>query len=116
MPLILACIALLIIMNGYLHDLVVLNGISVEILYSESENHEKLLQEETQGQLFWMCNTSFSEEENPLNKTITWKNEYFFPVKGLLNMIVSETKLELSGKVQKQTWSMSQIIRYVDQN
>lgn len=116
MPLILACIVLLIIMNGYLHDLVILNGMSVEVLYAESGNREVLLEEETQNRLFWLSNTAFSEAEDPLKRTISWKYKYPFPLKGLLNMIIDEKELELSGEVQKQAWSMSQIIRYVDQN
>lgn len=116
MPLILACIVLLIIMNGYLHDLVILNGMSVEVLYAESGNREMLLQEETQGRLFWLSNTVFSETEDPFKRKITWKNNYSFPLNGLLNMIIDKKELELSGEVQKQAWSMSQIIRYVDQN
>lgn len=116
MPLILACLVFLIIINGYLHDLVVVTGSSVEVLYSETEDMEKLFQENVQGQLFWQSNVVYSENEDPMRKSITWKNKYSFPLKGLLNMIISETEPELSGKVQKQAWSMSQIIRYVNQN
>lgn len=116
MPVILACLVFLIVMNGYLHDLVVMNGITVEVLYSETEDMEKLIQENLQGQLFWQSNVECSKDENPLKTTIIWKNKYSFPLKGILNMIINETEPEVSGKVQKQAWSMSQIIRYVDQN
>lgn len=118
MPVVLACLVLLIVINGYLHDMVVMNGISTEILYAdaESENAEKLFRETTQGQLFWKSNIDYSENEDPMKKTIIWKNKSFFPLKGILKMIIGDNNTELSGKVQKQAWSMSQIIRYVNQN
>lgn len=116
MPLTLACIALLIIMNGYLHDLVILDGISVEVLYGESDDKEKLFQEVTRGQLLWLHNAVYSEEEDSLKKILSWEKAYSLPVKGILSLIVDNTELELSGKAQRQSWSMSQIIRYVGQN
>lgn len=116
MPLVLTCLIFLIVINGYLHDLVVMTGSSLEVLYAETENTEKLFQENVQRQLFWKSNVEYSEDENSMRKSITWKNKSFFPLKGLLNMIIGETEPELSGKVQKQAWSMSQIIRYVNQN
>ena len=116
MPLTLACIALLIIMNGYLHDLVILDGISVEVLYGESDDKEKLFQEVTRGQLLWLHNAVYSEEEDFLKKILIWEKAYSLPVKGILSLIVDNTELELSGKAQRQSWSMSQIIRYVGQN
>ena len=101
MPVVLACLVLLIVINGYLHDMVVMNGISTEILYAdaESEDAEKLFRETTQGQLFWKSNVDYSENEDPMKKTIIWKNKSFFPLKGILNMIIGETNTELSGKV-----------------
>lgn len=116
MPLILACVVLLIVVNGYLHDLVILNGTAVEVLYSESEDKEKLFQEEVQNQLFWMSNMNISENENPISKSMIWKYNFSFPMEGLLAAIIDETELEISGEVQKQAWSMPQIIRYVNQN
>ncbi|MDD7388465.1 MAG: hypothetical protein PUG60_02190 [Lachnospiraceae bacterium] len=116
MPMILACFIFLIVINGYLHDMVVMNGRTVEVLYSETEDTEKLIQENLQGQLFWQSNVEYSKDENPLKTTIIWKNKYSFPLKGIMNMVINETEPEVSGKVEKQTWSMSQIIRYVDQN
>lgn len=116
MPLILACIVLLIVVNGYLHDYTILNGLAVEVLYSENEDKELLLRNEMQSQFFWMSNLDISESENHIDKAIAWKNKVSFPLKGLLNMIIDETDLEVSGEVHKQAWSMSQIIRYVNQN
>ena len=85
MPLTLACIALLIIMNGYLHDLVILDGISVEVLYGESDDKEKLFQEVTRGQLLWLHNAVYSEEEDSLKKILSWEKAYSLPVKGILS-------------------------------
>ncbi|MGN0357382.1 MAG: hypothetical protein ACI4E0_06140 [Blautia sp.] len=118
MPLVLACLVFLIVINGYLHDMVVMNGISTEVLYADAESGdaEKLIQETIEGQLFWKSNVECSENEDSMKKIITWKNKYSFPLKGILNMVISKNDSELSGKVQKQAWSMSQIIRYVNQN
>lgn len=118
MPVVLACLVLLIVINGYLHDMVVMNGISTEVLYADTESGdaEKMFQQIIQGQLFWRSNVECSENEDPMKRTITWKNKYSFPLKGILNMVISKNDPELSGKVQKQAWSMSQIIRYVNQN
>lgn len=115
-PLIMACIVLLIVVNGYLHDLVIINGKAVEILYSECEDQEVLLRDEIQAQLFWENSVDISESENHISRSITWKNRFSFPLKGLLSMILDQNELEVSGEVQRQSWSMSQIIRYVNQN
>lgn len=116
MPLILACIMLLIIMNGYLHDMVVLDAISVEVLYSEGEEKEKIFYEESQHRVLWLQNVDFSETEDVFKQHVIWKKTYSLPLKGLLSFVIGETEIDLSGDVQKQSWSMPQIIRYIKQN
>lgn len=113
---VLACVVLLIIMNGYLHDQVVLNGICVEILYSDQKNIEKVCQEEIQDRILWLTDVKFAKNENSFRKTISWNSKYTLPVDDLLAIVLSENSLKMAGKVQKQGWSMSQIIRYVNQN
>ena len=116
MPIILACIMLLIIMNGYLHDTVVLNGISVEVLYSDEEDKENIFCEEVQKRSLWLKNAEVSEQEDVFNTAVAWNKTYSLPLSGLLSFIVDETEIELSGGTQRQAWSMPQIIRYIKQN
>lgn len=116
MPLVLACIMLLIVMNGYLRDTVVLNGISVEVLYSDREDREKIFYEETQQRCLWLQSVEFSEKEDLFNRSVTWQKTYSLPLKGILSMVTGENEIDLSGGVQKRVWSVPQIIRYVKQN
>lgn len=116
MPLILACVMLLLIMNGYLHDMVVLNGISVEVLHSEIEDKEEIFYESVQQKTLWLQDVDFSENEDLFKSTVTWQKTYSLPLKGLLSLIIADTEIDLSGNVRKQAWSMPQIIRYIKQN
>ena len=117
MPLILSCIVLLIIMNGYLHDTVILNGIAAEVLYADEESDaEKLFYEETEKRVLWLKQVEVSKNEDPLSTTISWETVYALPLKKMLSAVTGEEEVELSGKVGKQSWSMAQIIRYVNQN
>ena len=117
MPLILSCIMLLIIMNGYLHDTVILNGIAAEVLYADEESDaEKLFYEEMEKRALWIKQVEVSENEDPLSTTISWETVYTLPLKNMLSAVTGEEEVELAGKVGKQSWSMAQIIRYVNQN
>lgn len=117
MPLILSCIMLLIIMNGYLHDTVILNGIAAEVLYADEESEaEKLFYEEMEKRVLWLKQVEVSENEDPLSTTISWETVYALPLKNMLSAVTGEEEVELAGKVGKQSWSMAQIIRYVNQN
>lgn len=116
MPIVLACIILLIVMNGYLHDMVILNGISAEVLYADMEDREKIFYEETQKRSLWLQNVEFAETEDLFNRTVTWKQTFSLPLKGMLSMVTGESQIDLSGSIQKSVWSMPQIIRYVKQN
>lgn len=116
MPLILACIMLLLIMNGYLHDMVVINGISVEVLYSEADDKEEIFYESIQQRTLWMQDVDFSESEDLFKTTVTWQKTYSLPLKGLISLLIADTEIELSGGARKQAYSMSKIIRYVKQN
>ena len=78
MPLILACITLLIVVNFYLHDLVILNGMVTEAIYGDSENMEQVVKEDMQKRLFCLQSVEISSSENPLTKSMSWEKEYFF--------------------------------------
>lgn len=110
MPIILACIFLLIIMNYYLHDMVVLNSFATEAAYSgETEIDE--LQAKADRSAFVLHGVQLSSEKGLINKKVSWRKSYDLPVKNLLSIVLKNTSVNLGGKVEKMNWSMVPIIR-----
>lgn len=109
-PVVLACIFLLIIMNYYLHDVVVLNSFAAEAVYADQEQMGEL-QSEMNAKTFVLHNTQLSEEKGLIYKKISWENSYTLPVKNLFSMILKDTTVDLGGKSEKQHWSKVSIIR-----
>ncbi len=116
-PLVLFCIFLFLIINGYLHDTVILNGMAAEVLYADEEKDaETLFHEETEKRILWLRQIEFSETEDPFHTVITWKTVYTLPIQTIMQTLTGEKSVELDGKVGRQSWNMARIIRYINQN
>lgn len=113
MPVILATIMLLLIMNIYFHDTVIMNGALIEVLYADTEEREQLFQEQFEKRTIAVKRADFQEEEDIFKTKVRWEADYSFPVSGLLSLVVDSQEVHLGGEAQKQSWSMVKIIRYM---
>lgn len=110
MPIVLACIFLLIIMNYYLHDVVVLNSFTTEAVYGDEKRIDEV-QARVNTTTLVLHNTQLSTENGLINKKASWHKKYDLPIKNLLSTILKDTSVNLGGKIEKMKWSMVSIIR-----
>lgn len=110
MPMILASILLLIVMNFYLHDMVVMNASGIELLYA-GEEAEALIQQDAKKDMIVLQNVKLEKTENLVTKQVTWSKRYRIPLQGLISMIGGKTEVELEGNMTSKSYSMSKAVR-----
>lgn len=115
MPVILASIMLLLIMNIYFHDTVIMDGVLIEVLYADTEERGQLFQEQFKKRTITVKRAEFQEDADIFKTRVRWEADYSFPVRGFLSLVVDSQKVHLGGEAQKQSWSMVKIIRYMAQ-
>lgn len=112
MPLILACIILLIFMNFYLHDMIVLNAFGEELLYAEGES-DMLIQQEAERNMIVLRNVKLEKTENLVTKQVVWNKTYRIPLQKFISAIGGKSEVELEGKLTSKSYSMSKAIRFI---
>lgn len=113
MPVILAAIMLLLVMNIYFHDTVIMNGALIEVLYADTEERGQLFQEQFEKRTIAVKRADFQEDADIFKTRVRWKADYSFPMSGLLSLVVDQKNVHLGGEAQKQSWSMVKMIRYM---
>lgn len=110
MPLLLGCIILLIFMNFYLHDLIVLNASGEELLYASGES-DRLIQQEAETNTIVLRNVKLEKTENLVTKQVVWDKRYRIPLQEFISAIGGKPEVQLAGKMTSKSYSMSKVIR-----
>ena len=114
MPLILGCILLLIAADFYLHDMIILNAWSEELLYAEEENNGEI-QKEAEKHVIVLKHAALEKTENLLTKQVVWNRKYQLPLQNLILTVGGNTSVELGGKITAKAYSMSQAMRLMEE-
>lgn len=113
MPAVIMCILLIVFLNLYLHDEVVMNSIATEAVYSalaEGEMEDYVQNCSGSRALFlpsiaWSCNKSLVE------RSVLWNSSFSLPLASLFTTILRNTSITLDGGCKRYPWNMAQVLR-----
>lgn len=113
MPVVIICILLIVIMNLYLHDEVVMNSIAAEAVYCGTAKSDMIdyVQTRSGSRSLYLPQTEFSCRKSLTDCSATWKSTFTLPAQGLFQMVMKKTSATLTGGCKRYPWNMTQVLR-----
>lgn len=113
MPLVILCICLLVLINLYLHDEVVMNGAAAEAVYSSLTEDEMngYLKAVSGSRCLLISQPSYSCNRSMVEERVSWKCTFSLPLRALFSEILQNQKVTIGGEWERYPWNMAQVLR-----
>lgn len=115
-PLVILCIFLLLGLNFYFHDLVLMQSIAQEIVASDMEtaaDYKKSAEEMAKEWSYLPGKTVFSYNQTLLSRTVSYKKKIQIPTLSIWQSGEDKGAALHEGNATKNNWRIPQILRLV---